>query len=830
MLAAYLVNTELDSVDPNDGLTSLREAITSANGAPSADTINFDASLSGKTILLTHGELKISDDLTVSGLGAGLLRVDAQQQSRIFNFVGPTGDLAISNLTLTNGHTTGSNTPYGDNIYGGGAIRSATAGELTLTGVVITGCSTSGFGAGGGAVNATGPHYVSPGDTTIRSCTITGNSTTGQAADGGGVFVGGRLNISDSYVINNKTTGQVAHGGGILADQEIIALRCTISSNQATGGSYGGGIFTFAGIDLSDSAISGNVSMGFGSKGGGIYAKRYSTIVRSSFVGNTASGPGASGGGMFCRYDGRFLSVTITDNYSDSGGGVCVDGGAYFEDCNISGNTAVLGGGLSVEHVLTLSDCVVSNNKSTGNGAGGGIFANSTARIVGSLIKDNSAAEAGGIYGGGLPDGGRPSSGLTLISSTVSGNSAWHDGGGGIVAVGDLTTINSTISDNKSLKGGGGAACIFGNLSVYSSTITNNVATNGHGGGISTLDGSMAVYGSIIAGNVATDGNPDVRPGAGLSVKNSIVGNNAGTTLIESFVADANGNLIGGLIHGVIDPLLGPLSYNGGLTFIEGSKMLTRSPLHGSPVIDAGDPSAVVGSDLIPLHDGRGAPFNREFGGRIDMGAFEVEPTGFLAGDYNGDGFVDAADYTLWRDTMGATVVAASGADGNGDGVVDAKDYAVWAANFGETLPAGAGSGVGSGEFGMGSAEFVQASSEVARIGEDPLPLDDSRPLRKGEVRIEVALTLRQVLPRPALGALGVPPLAVSSSRDDALLVWLAGREEGRSIRQAHAGKAEGPPQRVDSGGKAESKAGDDSAEVSVGAMDDVFAGLGVGV
>ena len=33
-----------------------------------ADAINFDASLAGKTILLTHGELTIDDDLTVNGL------------------------------------------------------------------------------------------------------------------------------------------------------------------------------------------------------------------------------------------------------------------------------------------------------------------------------------------------------------------------------------------------------------------------------------------------------------------------------------------------------------------------------------------------------------------------------------------------------------------------------------------------------------------------------------------------------------------------------------------------------------------------------------------
>jgi hypothetical protein len=58
-----------------------------------------------------------------------------------------------------------------------------------------------------------------------------------------------------------------------------------------------------------------------------------------------------------------------------------------------------------------------------------------------------------------------------------------------------------------------------------------------------------------------------------------------------------------------------------------------------------------------------------------------------LAGDYNGNGVVDAADYTLWRDTPGGSVSAATGADGNGDGMVDALDYSVWKTNFGQTLP-----------------------------------------------------------------------------------------------------------------------------------------------
>jgi cyclophilin family peptidyl-prolyl cis-trans isomerase len=54
-----------------------------------------------------------------------------------------------------------------------------------------------------------------------------------------------------------------------------------------------------------------------------------------------------------------------------------------------------------------------------------------------------------------------------------------------------------------------------------------------------------------------------------------------------------------------------------------------------------------------------------------------------IAGDYNLDGVVDAADYTLFRDTLGSSTNLA--ADGNFNGVIDAADYAVWRAAFGQS-------------------------------------------------------------------------------------------------------------------------------------------------
>jgi hypothetical protein len=66
-----------------------------------------------------------------------------------------------------------------------------------------------------------------------------------------------------------------------------------------------------------------------------------------------------------------------------------------------------------------------------------------------------------------------------------------------------------------------------------------------------------------------------------------------------------------------------------------------------------------------------------------------------LLGDYNGNGAVDAADYTTWRDSLGDSVEKGTGADGNGNGVIDEGDFLVWRQYFGNTMPQGSGSGAG---------------------------------------------------------------------------------------------------------------------------------------
>ncbi len=64
-----------------------------------------------------------------------------------------------------------------------------------------------------------------------------------------------------------------------------------------------------------------------------------------------------------------------------------------------------------------------------------------------------------------------------------------------------------------------------------------------------------------------------------------------------------------------------------------------------------------------------------------------------LSGDYNEDGVVDAADYSVWRDSYGQSGSGLA-ADGDDSGTVDEADYTIWKTHFGET--AGAGSLAGT--------------------------------------------------------------------------------------------------------------------------------------
>jgi hypothetical protein len=65
----------------------------------------------------------------------------------------------------------------------------------------------------------------------------------------------------------------------------------------------------------------------------------------------------------------------------------------------------------------------------------------------------------------------------------------------------------------------------------------------------------------------------------------------------------------------------------------------------------------------------------------------QLASVGGLLGDYNLDGTVNAADYTVWRNTLGSMNKLA--ADGNKNGMVEMDDYTLWKNHYGATLGVG---------------------------------------------------------------------------------------------------------------------------------------------
>lgn len=63
------------------------------------------------------------------------------------------------------------------------------------------------------------------------------------------------------------------------------------------------------------------------------------------------------------------------------------------------------------------------------------------------------------------------------------------------------------------------------------------------------------------------------------------------------------------------------------------------------------------------------------------LNAMQLEAV-VTVGDFNSDGLVDAADYTVWRDNENGDESVLGGA-GDGSGTVDAGDYSLWVSNYG---------------------------------------------------------------------------------------------------------------------------------------------------
>jgi hypothetical protein len=112
--------------------------------------------------------------------------------------------------------------------------------------------------------------------------------------------------------------------------------------------------------------------------------------------------------------------------------------------------------------------------------------------------------------------------------------------------------------------------------------------------------------------------------------------------------------------------------------------------------LDAGTPTSSVAGDIPRFFDdatwviqlfGGGGEYPYAAGNSITLDNLKIEFSEKPAapGDYNNDGVVNLADYTVWRDNLGATVTLPNEGTDITPGEVTAEDYAFWKSQFGNT-------------------------------------------------------------------------------------------------------------------------------------------------
>ncbi|MEA5517337.1 SdrD B-like domain-containing protein [Limnoraphis robusta Tam1] len=227
--------------DPSD--LSLREAIELANSNPDSNTIEFDPNVfaTPQTINLSLGQLTITENLTINGLGADRITVDANQNSRVFNINDGNNDenkqVEINGLTITGGRT-----PFAleldenlaTNSEPGGGIFSAE--NLTVINSRISENTAS--GAGGGIASNGFDN-----STTIINSTISENIVLAVSSEVFSSGFGGGISASNLRVNNSTISGNRAEIGGGIETSGAVINNSTISGNRAD--SRGGGLAIF---------------------------------------------------------------------------------------------------------------------------------------------------------------------------------------------------------------------------------------------------------------------------------------------------------------------------------------------------------------------------------------------------------------------------------------------------------------------------------------------------------------------------------------------------------------------------------------------------------
>jgi hypothetical protein len=289
-----VVNNTNDS-----GLGSLRQAILNANASPGADTITFEGTLfaddTPDTIALTSGELEITDDLTIQGLGANTLTVSGNNASRVFNVDDSDNsrqiDVAIDGLTVTQGNTTGNgggivsqenltitNSAIANNTADNGGGISSQGGTLDIVDSTIR-LNDASNGVGGG-IQQLGDAIVNINNSTINGNTATGNGAGIDANPSPGGFA---FNLTNSTLSGNLTTN--GSGGGLsLGGNALMRVsHSTVTNNTTTLGSGGGIANRFGGsLELASTIVAMNFAATNPDIRGGVQSQGFNLIGNGS--------------------------------------------------------------------------------------------------------------------------------------------------------------------------------------------------------------------------------------------------------------------------------------------------------------------------------------------------------------------------------------------------------------------------------------------------------------------------------------------------------------------------------------------------------------------
>jgi uncharacterized repeat protein (TIGR01451 family) len=260
---------------PNNAPATLITAITCANANGTADVID----LNGQTVALTasfadyDGATGLPRVDTPITLRNGTITRSGSNQFRLLQ-VGPTGNLIVRDMSLTNG---GGATYPGM----GGNLNANTGSVVTLINTVVNAAAVgNSFNAGG---------IFASGTFTMANCTVSGNI----AGRGAGLALqNGPALITNSVISGNVATSILGGGAMYIVGLDVAIINSTITGNYATatGATRPGGILS----DVSGANLTLQNSILWGNSNGN--ATDPQIVNDSAFGSNTVSNSIVQGG------------------------------------------------------------------------------------------------------------------------------------------------------------------------------------------------------------------------------------------------------------------------------------------------------------------------------------------------------------------------------------------------------------------------------------------------------------------------------------------------------------------------------------------------------